>query len=157
MQREETLNVTRETKGKLPRLPFLDIKNKILGTKYDLSIAFVGREKSRELNKRFRDKDYATNILSFNLSKSSGELVINLEKVRRDAPNFEKSYHNFLGFLVIHGMLHLKGMEHSSRIGREEMEREEEKYDQKYFYRNRRRLHYDAGRSGRILKRRKKS
>ena len=127
MQREDTLNVIRETKGKLPRLPFLDMKNKILGTKYDLSIAFVGRAKSRELNKRFRDKDYATNILSFNLSKTSGELVINLEKVRRDAPNFEKSYHNFLGFLVIHGMLHLKGHDHSAT-----MEKLEEKFSKEF-------------------------
>ena len=70
MQREDTLNVIRETKGKLPRLPFLDMKNKILGTKYDLSIAFVGRAKSRELNKRFRDKDYADAV---RLAKKAGD------------------------------------------------------------------------------------
>ena len=110
----ETFNIKRETKGKLPCLPFVDIKNKVLGKKYDLSIAFVGRNKSRELNYRFRNKNYATNILSFSLSKNSGEIIINLEKVRKDAPNFNRPYLKFLGFLVIHGMLHLKGYEHSS-------------------------------------------
>src|SRR3989338_5823878 len=119
----ETLSIKRLTKCKLPRLPFAEMKNKILGTQYDLSIAFVGRNKSKELNNKFRGKNKATNILSFNYSKKSGELVINLECVRRDAPNFDKPYIKFLGFLVIHGMLHLKGYEHSSI-----MERLEEKF-----------------------------
>lgn len=123
----DTLNIINETKGKLPRLPFLDVKNAVLGKKYDLSIAFVSRAKSRKINKQFRDKDYATNILSFELSDTSGELIINLDCVKRDAPQFEKSYPKFLGFLVIHGMLHLKGMAHGSI-----MEKLENKFSKKF-------------------------
>ena len=129
-----------------------DIKNEILGKKYDLSIAFVTKKKSRELNNRYRKIDKATNVLSFALSKNAGELVLCKDVIKKEAKNFGKTPRQFLGFLVIHGMLHLKGMKHSST-----MERAEEKYDQKYFRGNRRRVVHDASRGRRIFKRRKKS
>jgi len=113
---KENLSVKRLTKGKLPSLPFLAFKNNILGKKYDLSIVFVGRNQARELNRIHRNKDYNTNILSFPLSESSGEIIISLEKVRRDAVEHNKSFYNFLGFLVIHGMLHLEGYEHGATM-----------------------------------------
>lgn len=118
---DETLNVKITTKDKLPRLSFLDFKNTILGKKYELSILFAGKALCRKLNKQFRDKDYATNILSFPLSSTSGEIVINLEKVRKDAKEFDRSYENFLAYLLIHGMLHLKGYDHGSTMDNEEI------------------------------------
>lgn len=118
---DETLNVKITTKDKLPRLSFLDFKNTILGKKYELSILFAGESLCRKLNKQFRDKDYATNILSFPLSETSGEIVINLKKVRKDALEFERSYENFLAYLLIHGMLHLKGYDHGSTMDSEEI------------------------------------
>ena len=48
---------------------------------------------------------------------------------------FGKTFEKLVGFLVIHGMLHLKGHEHSST-----MDKLESKYDQKYFGRNRSRI-----------------
>jgi len=133
-------------------LPFAIIKNDILGKDYSLSLAFVGEKKSHELNNLYRKINKSTNILSFPLSRTLGEIIICPSVVKREAKNFNKTFPEFLGFLVIHGMLHLKGMEHSSR-----MEREEKKYDQKYFYRNRHRVLGDESCSRRIFKRRKKS
>jgi probable rRNA maturation factor len=126
---ESKVEILNQTKGKHPSLPFVDLKDDILGKKYELSIAFVGKKKSQELNKKFRQKDYPTNILSFELSKNSGELVINLECVYKDAPNFEMKQRAFLGFLLIHGMLHLKGYGHGST-----MEKQEKKYASKFGY-----------------------
>jgi probable rRNA maturation factor len=131
---------------------FSIIKNDILGKKYSLSIAYVDEKKSRELNKKYRGKNKPTNILSFPLRKNMGEIILCPVVIKKEAKKFNKSFSRFLGFLVIHGMLHLEGMEHSSR-----MERAEEKYDQKYFCRNRCRVVHDASRSRRIFKRRKKS
>lgn len=131
---------------------FTHIKNDILGKKYILSLAFISAKKSREINKTYRKKDKATNVLSFPFSKNEGEILICKEVARKDAPKFDKTFSQFLGFLVIHGMLHLKGMQHSSR-----MEVLEQRYDQKYFYRNRRGVLYDKSCSGRVSKRRKKS
>lgn len=133
---------------------FLNIKNDILGKKYSLSIVFVDQEKSRELNKKYRNKDKATNVLSFALRKNMGELVLCSDVIKKEAASkkFGRDFDELVGFLVIHGMLHLKGLEHSSR-----MEEAEEKYDKKYFSRNRRGLLDDQSHRGRILQRRKKS
>ncbi|MDO8686851.1 MAG: rRNA maturation RNase YbeY [Candidatus Berkelbacteria bacterium] len=125
---------------------FSVLKNDILGKQYSLSIAYVSEEKSREINKKYRKKDKATNVLSFALRKNEGEIVLCRAVIKREAKIFSKNFSQFLSFLVIHGMLHLKGMKHSST-----MERLEEKYDQKYFSRNRRRLIDYESRSGRVL------
>ncbi|MFA5773208.1 MAG: rRNA maturation RNase YbeY [Candidatus Paceibacterota bacterium] len=111
------------TKGKLPSLPFVSIKNKILGEKYELGISFLSSLKQKQINQKYRGKNETTNILSFPLSKMSGEITIDPVKVKKDALLFEMSYPQFLKYLVIHGMLHLKGFEHSSI-----MERQERKY-----------------------------
>lgn len=120
MTKAVNTSLINKTKGKLPSLPFVDIKNAILGTDYELSISFVTPAISKKLNGVHRGKDYATNILSFELSKTSGELIIEPSCVKRDAPNFDMDYRNFLGFLLIHGMLHLKGMDHSSTMEKHE-------------------------------------
>jgi probable rRNA maturation factor len=131
---------------------FEKIKNDILGKNYELSIALVAKEKSIEINKKYRKRDSATNVLSFAYSKNTGELILCPVIIRAEAKNLNRTYRQWLGFLVIHGMLHLKGMKHSSR-----MERAEERYDQKYFYRNRRRVFDDASRGRRVRQGRKKS
>jgi len=96
------------------------MKEAVLGKKYELSLVFVGDAISRRLNKKYRKKDKATNILSFPLTKDNGEIFINLKIAKKDAPKFEKSYNNFVKFLFIHGCLHLKGFEHG--VGMEKME-----------------------------------
>jgi probable rRNA maturation factor len=149
---QEKFSITNKTGILLPRLPLEDIKNDILGKNYSLSLAFVNKKESREINKKYKGKDKSTNILSFSLHKNEGEIIMCPMVVRQEAKSFEKTFRQFLGFLVIHGMLHLKGMEHSSR-----MERAEEKYDQKYFCRDRCGIVHDASRGRRIFKGRKKS
>ena len=135
---------------------FEKLKNDILGKQYSLSIAYVSKKKIREINKKYRKKNKATNVLSFALGKNEGELVLCKDVIKNEVKdktkNFDKTFEEWLGFLVIHGMLHLKGMTHGSI-----MEKAEKRYDQKYFYRNRRGVLYDQGRGGRIHQGRKKS
>ena len=131
---------------------FEKIKDDILGRKYELSIALVSAKESQKLNKKYRKKDKPTNVLSFALTENSGELILCPEVISKELKKFNRSFDELLGFLVIHGMLHLKGLEHSST-----MERTEEKYDKKYFRGDRRGIVHDASRGRRIFKRRKKS
>jgi len=107
------------------------LKNEILGKDYELSLAFVDRRTSRRLNRTYRKIDKPTNVLSFPLSQKSGEILICRVVAKAEAQKFGKTLPEFLGFLVIHGMLHLKGMDHGAR-----MEKAEKKYDQKYFGRH---------------------
>jgi len=113
-------SITNNTKGKLPSLPFESLKEQILGEKYELSIAFVTPEESHRLNLTYRQKDKPANVLSFPLSKDSGELVLDPKTSSADAKNFDMTPQKFLLFLVIHGMLHLKGLDHGSTMEREE-------------------------------------
>jgi len=135
---------------------YSEIKNDILGKKYSLSVVFVSKAKMKEINKKYRKMDKPTNILSFPYSKTEGEILLCKDLIKEEVKKGEKTsdrnYTEWLGFLVIHGMLHLKGMSHSSK-----MERAEALYDKKYFYRNRRRVHSDASHRGRIHQRRTKS
>jgi probable rRNA maturation factor len=112
----ENLVITNETKGKLPRLPFKRLKKKILGELYVLRIVFIGDRRSRALNQTYRRRNKPTNILSFPINKKEGELYIDLKQVKRETKLFGRSLQNLTGFLVIHGMFHLKGLAHGSKM-----------------------------------------
>jgi len=119
-----------KTKGNpktLKGLPFARMKDAILGKKYDLSLVFVDGREGRKLNKLYRKKDYATDILSFPLSKTEGEIVINQKAADKKAKTFDREPINYLQFLFIHGCVHLKGYAHGSR-----MESEERKFRKKF-------------------------
>lgn len=116
----ELCTILNQTKGKLPRLPFVYIKNKILGEKYELGVSFVGAKKQRSINKQYRGIDKTTNILSFPLTENSGDITFDLVKVKKDAPLFDMTYSKFLKYLFIHGCLHLKGFDHGSIMEKQE-------------------------------------
>ncbi len=133
-------------------MEFEKIKEDILGKEYSLSIAFVSEKKSREINKKYRNIDKPTNVLSFALDKDAGEIILCKNVIKKELKKFDRTFPQLVGFLVIHGMLHLKGMEHGSI-----MEKAEQEYDQKYFHRDRHGVYHDKSRGGRVSKRRKKS
>ncbi|MEK7538226.1 MAG: rRNA maturation RNase YbeY [Patescibacteria group bacterium] len=114
------LTIRNTTKGKLPRLPFARMTEATLGRDYELSFVIVSPKKSRELNRTYRGKDSSTNILSFPLDTKEGEIFLDLAKARKEAPLFERNYSNFIGFLFIHALCHLKGFEHGSTMERQE-------------------------------------
>lgn len=115
-------SITNKTKSTLPSVPFARIKNKALGEDYSLSLVFVGETTSRNLNYKYRGKNKPTNILSFSLNKKSGEIFITPAVVKKQTKEFNRNFKNMLGFLFIHGLMHLKGFDHGST-----MERAEEK------------------------------
>jgi probable rRNA maturation factor len=119
----EFCTIRNSTKGKLPRLPFVYIKNAILGEQYELGVSFVSPKKQRAINKNYRNIDKTTNILSFTLTENSGDITFDLKKVKEDAHLFDMTFPKFLKYLFIHGCLHLKGLDHSSI-----MERQEQKF-----------------------------
>ncbi len=118
---EEYSNLTISGKGTLPRVPFLAIKEKVLGKKYDLSIRFVGPTTAQALNITHRAKDYIPNTLSFSLSTTSGEIVLCRSAIRREYKKFDMSYDEYLVFLLIHSSLHLVGMNHGSTMETKEL------------------------------------
>ena len=103
------------------------MKDAVLGKKYTLSVAVVDEKKIKSVNLIYRNKNEATDILSFPLDEKEGEIFLNLKQTKIQAKTFERKYENFLAFLFIHGLVHLKGFAHGSR-----MESEEAKYRKKF-------------------------
>ncbi len=111
------------TLKKAPRIDevlFRRIKEEVLGKAYELDFMFIGQKKARTLNFKFRQKDYATDILSFPIDETMGEIYINPDKARKKAKEFDRTFENYIVFLFIHGLFHLKGFEHGSRMDTEE-------------------------------------
>lgn len=127
LQEESKLTIIRK-RGTIPALPFLPIKEKLLGKRYDLTVVFCTEQESQERNNTYRNKDYPTNILSFPLSETEGEIYLCLPVIRKDAKKFSMTEERFLHLLLIHGCLHLKGHDHGST-----MEALEAKYLQQFF------------------------
>ncbi len=96
----------------------LEMKDEILGKgeKYELSVAVVGTKRIRTINKKYRNIDKPTDILSFPISKNVGQIFINPEYSKREAGKFDRQFANFLYFLFIHGCVHLRGHDHSPKM-----------------------------------------
>ncbi|MBA3732847.1 rRNA maturation RNase YbeY [Patescibacteria group bacterium] len=119
--KEERFSITNKTKDTLPRVPFANIAETTLPKDYVLSLVFVGTGESKKLNKSYRNKDKPTNILSFPLDKKNGEIFITLSVAKKEAKNFDRKIDNFVAFLFIHGLMHLKGFDHGSTMERAEI------------------------------------
>jgi len=97
----------------------------------ELSLVFTDDEAIREINAEWRDKDKATNVLSFPAyplepggmpGPMLGDIVIAHETVEREALDLEKSFEDHLTHLLVHGFLHLFGYDHLDTEEAEEME-----------------------------------
>ena len=104
------------TTHKVPQLPFKAMKDAVLGSSYDLSLTFIGRQRARTLNIKYRGKTYVPNVLSFPLEERAGEIYIAPEVARAEAARFSLSERNYLALLFIHGLLHLKGHHHGATM-----------------------------------------
>lgn len=97
-------------------IPWESMKKYVLGTRYSLSVVFVSENKMKELNKVYRKKNYSTDILSFPIEESTGEIFISTKQSTKLARDFDRNPQNFIQFLFIHGLVHLKGYSHSSTM-----------------------------------------
>jgi len=96
-----------------------------------LSLAFVGKEEIKKLNKKFRKKNKATDVLSFKLShgNSLGEIVICPEVVKENSLKYGVDFKKEMIKVFAHGILHLLGYDHEkSKKEAETMELKQDKY-----------------------------
>lgn len=114
-----TLDIRNFTRSSIPRFPYAAALATILPD-WELSLVFVGRTRAQKMNIALRNKDYVPNVLSYEVGKKSGEIVICLEVAKKQAPDYDLSYTHFVGFLFIHGCLHLKGMRHGDTMDAKE-------------------------------------
>ncbi|MFZ2593314.1 MAG: rRNA maturation RNase YbeY [Minisyncoccia bacterium] len=106
---------------------YVSIAEDILGKKYECSLVVCGDYLSQKMNKKFRKKTYVPNVLSFPLDSKSGEMFLNIRKSDKESHKYEHSKSTHRIFLLIHGLLHLKGLDHGAT-----MEKAEQTYLKKY-------------------------
>ena len=93
-----------------------------------VAIRFVDHQEGQLLNRDYRGKDYATNVLTFPYASAPilcGDLVLCAPVVEREAGEQGKSAEAHYAHLIVHGLLHLQGHDHESRKEARQMENHE--------------------------------
>ena len=89
---------------------------KLAGAKGEISVLLTSSQRIRELNRRFRGKDRATDVLSFPRA-DGGDIAICLEIAQENADIYGHSLNQELKILLLHGMLHVAGYDHEQDNG----------------------------------------
>jgi len=114
------------------------LKEEKIKKEFNLSVALVGSGVIKKLNKKYRGKNRATDVLSFPESKTGttenhifkkdrnlGEIVICLSEVKKNAQKYNSNFRTEFIQVLIHGILHLLRYDH------EESKKEAEKMEEK--------------------------
>ena len=93
----------------------------------ELTVRFVDEEEGRMLNRTYRQKDYATNVLTFAYAESeddpvAGDLILCCPVVEREAAEQGKPLAAHYAHLIVHGTLHAQGYDHEVESEAQEME-----------------------------------
>lgn len=89
---------------------------KVAEASREITLVFLDKKAAKKINFGFRGKDYATDVLSFDsMDKSSlGELILCPEVLKRQAKEHGLTYQRELGYMLLHGVLHLLGYDHET-------------------------------------------
>ena len=94
----------------------------------EMSLSFVSKEEIQEINRDYRGKDVPTDVISFALNdeiedefNSIGDIIICVDIAREQAQEYNHSFNREIGFLAVHGFLHLLGYDHMNEEDEKEM------------------------------------
>jgi len=104
--------------------------------KFVVTVVLHNNTASRRLNSRWLAQREPTDVISFALGERptlEGEIYVNLDRARRQAATYGVRFSHEVARLVIHGALHLTGMEDRSRAERKRMQRREDELLARWF------------------------
>lgn len=122
-----TAHITiRRTARRAADIPYAAIAAHVLGKRYELSLTLCGdalarrmyleHRKPRIKGEPDRGTSYASNVLSFPYGPESGEIFLNVRKAEREARALGTSVKKRTALLLVHGLLHLKGLDHGDTM-----------------------------------------
>jgi probable rRNA maturation factor len=91
----------------------------------EITLRFVGAAEGRRLNRDYRGRDYATDVLTFDYADAPAihaDIVLCVPVIRREAREQHKRYRDHLAHLVVHGVLHAHGYDHDRAARARRME-----------------------------------
>jgi probable rRNA maturation factor len=133
---DETNEVTEEQMNMIEAILQFAAKKERIDQGAELSVSFVTNERIQEINREYREKDQPTDVISFALEEMGedeveiqgaemprilGDIIISTQKAEEQAESFGHSYLRELGFLAVHGLLHLLGYDHMTDEEEKEM------------------------------------
>ncbi len=111
-----------------------DVENVSEGS--ELAVTFVTNDRIQEINREYRDKNQATDVISFAMEEMGegeikivgdnvpihlGDIIISVQKATEQSEEYSHSFLRELGFLSVHGFLHLLGYDHMNEEDEREM------------------------------------
>jgi probable rRNA maturation factor len=132
---DETTKLTDQEIQTVIQLLNLAAKREEVESDSEVSVTFVSNEKIQEINRDYRKKDQPTDVISFameelgegeieltglDMPRVLGDIIISVPRAEEQAIEYGHSFERELGFLAVHGFLHLLGYDHET----EEMEKE---------------------------------
>ncbi|MDT2045424.1 rRNA maturation RNase YbeY [Priestia flexa] len=126
---DETNEIKNEQKETLEALLAVAAAKEGVEDGTEVSITFVNNERIQEINREYRDKDKPTDVISFALEEMGegeieifgeemprvlGDIIISVPRTIEQAEEYGHSFMRELGFLTVHGFLHLLGYDHET-------------------------------------------
>ncbi|MCC2116162.1 rRNA maturation RNase YbeY [Bacillus halotolerans] len=133
---DETGSVSEEMLKEVENLLQFAAEREGVQDQAEVSVTIVTNEDIKQINKEYRGKDTPTDVISFALEEEGedeveivgaemppvlGDIIISADRTREQAEEYNHSFKRELGFLVVHGFLHLLGYDHMTKEEEEEM------------------------------------
>lgn len=133
---DETNEMKEDTIKEIDKLLNFALTKQGIEEECEVSVTFVKNERIQEINRDYRGKDKPTDVISFaleelgegeilisgaNLPRVLGDIIISTDKAYEQAEEYGHSFQRELGFLAVHGFLHLLGYDHETEEEEKEM------------------------------------
>jgi probable rRNA maturation factor len=133
---DETNQLSEEQIEEIERLLNFAAAKENVEENSEVSVTFVSNERIHEINREYRDKDAPTDVISFameelgegemeligaGLPRVLGDIIVSIPKAEEQAKEYGHSFERELGFLCLHGFLHLLGYDHMEKVDEERM------------------------------------
>jgi probable rRNA maturation factor len=133
---DETEKLSEEQMLEIERVINFAAKKQNVEEHSEVSVTFVSNERIQEINREYRDKDNPTDVISFAMEELGegeielagiemprvlGDIIISVPKAIEQAEEYGHSFLRELGFLAVHGFLHLLGYDHMTEEEEKEM------------------------------------
>lgn len=120
------------TKNKINKVEIIDLVNFFLKEykiKGEVSIAIIGDCRMKKINFTYRGKNKTTDVLSFT---DLNEILISYPQIKRQASKYNKKIKDEFNFILVHGLLHLYGLDDYTELKRLKMIKKAEEFLSKY-------------------------